>query len=84
MNELFTNFGLRYSGKYIKARQGPNTDIMRAIRISDSEPLIEHTSQQEEAPKNQSIAAEVVVSTRTPDYRAKYKSYAHFWCMERN
>jgi CRISPR-associated protein Csm5 len=77
MNELFTNFGLTYQGRQVKAEQGPNTDIMRAIHVSDSEPLIEKRIKHEgNRPtfKNLSVVNEVVISSRFPDYKAKYKA----------
>ena len=77
MDELFTNFGLSYQGREVKARQGPNTDIMRAIQVSDTEPLIEEKVQRQgKRPifRNLPVVTEVVVSSRFSDYRAKYRA----------
>lgn len=77
MDELFANYGLTYQGREVRARQGPNTDIMRAIHVSDSEPLIEKKIQREgRRPvfKNLPVVTEVLVSSRFPDYRAKYRA----------
>ena len=77
MDELFANFGLSYQGREVKARQGPNTDIMRAVQVSDSEPLIEEKVQRQgKRPffRNLPVVTEVVVSSRFPDYRAKYRA----------
>lgn len=77
MDELFANFGLTYQGQEVLTRPGPNTDIMRAIHVSDSEPLIEQKIQQEgKRPlfRNLPVVTEVIVSSRFPDYKAKYKA----------
>ena len=77
MGELFENFGLTYQGRSIRARQGPNTDIMRAIHVSDSEPLIEEKIERKGKPpifKNLPVVTEVVVSSRFPDNKAKYRA----------
>lgn len=77
MDELFSNYGLTYQGREVRTRQGPNTDIMRAIHISDSEPLIEKKIKREGRPpifKNLPVVAEVIVSSRFPDYKTKFKA----------
>ncbi|NEQ34738.1 MAG: type III-A CRISPR-associated RAMP protein Csm5, partial [Leptolyngbya sp. SIO4C5] len=77
MDELFSNYGLTYKGQNFKVRQGPNTDIMRAVSVSDSEPLIEEKIQREgKRPifRNLSVVNEVIVSSRFPDYQAKYRA----------
>lgn len=77
MDELFANFGLTYQGQEVRTRTGPNTDIMRAIHVSDSEPLIEQKIQREgKRPifRNLPVVTEVIVSSRFPDYKAKYKA----------
>jgi CRISPR-associated protein Csm5 len=66
MNELFCNFNLTYQGKRIQAKQGPNTDFMRAIHVSDSIPLAPRLRERPDKPPvklNQAIAAEVIVSS---------------------
>ncbi|NEQ47566.1 MAG: type III-A CRISPR-associated RAMP protein Csm5 [Leptolyngbya sp. SIOISBB] len=77
MDELFSNYGLTYQGRNARTRQGPNTDIMRAVSVSDSAPLIEERIQREgKRPlfRNLSVVNEVIVSSRFPDYRAKYRA----------
>lgn len=77
MRELFTNFGLTYQGRSVKTQNGPNTDIMRAVSVSDSEPLIEQKIEREgQRPtfRNLPIVAETIVSSRFPDYKAKYRA----------
>jgi CRISPR-associated protein Csm5 len=77
MRELFTNFGLTYQGRSVKHQIGPNTDIMRAVQVSDSEPLIEQKIEREGQRttfRNLPVVAETVVSSRFPDYKAKYKA----------
>jgi CRISPR-associated protein Csm5 len=77
MDELFSNYGLTYQGREVRTRQGPNTDIMRAIHISDSTPLIEKKVKREgKTPifRNLPVVAEVIVSSRFPDYKAKYRA----------
>lgn len=77
MDELFANFGLAYQGREVRVRQGPNTDIMRAVQVSDSEPLIEQKIERDgKRPtfNNLPVVAEVVVSSRFPDYKAKSRA----------
>ncbi|MEN8446878.1 MAG: type III-A CRISPR-associated RAMP protein Csm5 [Cyanobacteria bacterium J06555_13] len=77
MDALFSEYDLYYQNRKIKSRQGPNTDIMRAVQVSDSEPLIEQRIQPENRRpyfRNLSIVSEVVVSSRFADYRAKHRS----------
>jgi CRISPR-associated protein Csm5 len=61
----------------ISSRKGPNTDFMRALQVSDSQPLIEKqvvNRQQKKLLLNMAIASEVVVSSRFPNYQAKYRA----------
>ncbi|MEM8717426.1 MAG: type III-A CRISPR-associated RAMP protein Csm5 [Cyanobacteria bacterium P01_G01_bin.4] len=77
MDELFSNFGLSFQEREVKARQGPNTDFMRAIQVSDSQPLVERRVQREgKRPVffNLPVATETLVSSRWPDYKAKYRA----------
>jgi CRISPR-associated protein Csm5 len=77
MDELFTNFGLTYQGREVNTRPGPNTDIMRAVVVSDSQPLIEQKIErngQRPTFKNLPVVAETLVSSRFPDYKAKYRA----------
>lgn len=74
MDELFTNCSLR--GNLGRDRTGPNTDFMRAVQVSDCEPLIEERIERKGRPifRNLSVIVEVIVSSRFPDYRAKYRA----------
>jgi len=78
MDSLFTNFNLVYQGQLVSAKENsPNTDFMRAIHIADSNPLNTYTlknSQGKNIAYNNSIVAEVIVSSHTEDWKAKYKS----------
>jgi CRISPR-associated protein Csm5 len=77
MESLFSDFSLTYQDKSVNARPGPNTDFMRAIRVSDSEPLLEEkvtTAKGGVRFDNLSVVAEVIVSSRFPDYKAKYRA----------
>jgi CRISPR-associated protein Csm5 len=82
MDELFCNFNLTYQGKRIPAKQGPNTDFMRAIHVSDSTPLAPRLRERLNKPpvkQNQAIAAEVIVSShfegdRNGLKKAKYRA----------
>lgn len=74
MDELFTNFSL--NGNLGRDRTGPNTDFMRAVQISDCDPLIEEKVEKRGKPilRNLPVVAEVLVSSRFSDYRAKYRA----------
>ncbi len=77
MNPLFTDFGLTYQGRSIRCSQGPNTDFMRAIHVTDTAPLLERDVRLKtgKARKdNIALAVEVVVSSRFPNYNAKYRA----------
>jgi len=75
---LFTNFNLVYQGQPVSAKENSsNTDFMRAIHIADSSPLDRSTSKNSQGKNivyNNSIVAEVVVSSHAEDWKAKYKS----------
>ncbi|MFW9262348.1 type III-A CRISPR-associated RAMP protein Csm5 [Nostoc sp. CALU 546] len=76
MDSLFSEFSLTYQDRNSPGK-GPNTDFLRALKITDSEPLIESkikTKKGQEIPVNIPVVAEVIVSSRFPDYLAKYKA----------
>ncbi len=76
MDSLFSEFSLTYQERNFPGK-GPNTDFLRALKITDSEPLLESkikTKKGEEIPVNMPVVAEVIVSSRFPDYLAKYKA----------
>lgn len=80
MNDLFSNFDLHYQNqishsKYPKV--SPNTDFMRAIKVTDSNPLVEKKVKLKNGKigkRNIPIVAEVIVSSHFEDYKAKYRS----------
>lgn len=76
MNTLFSDYNLIYQGKSYRG-SSQNTDFLRALSVSDCQPLIERqitTKQGKSIPVNVPIVAEVIVSSRYPDYLAKYKA----------
>jgi len=75
MDTLFTDFSLQ--GSLGKDRNGPNTDFMRAVQVSDSQPLQEERIERpnrKPLPRNLPVAAEVIVSSRFNNYQAKYRA----------
>jgi CRISPR-associated protein Csm5 len=75
MNALFSDFELE--GDRSNVKTGPNTDFMRAIKVSDSEPLIERKvplANGKNRFENLPVTTEVLVSSRYSDYRAKYRA----------
>ncbi|MGI2903298.1 type III-A CRISPR-associated RAMP protein Csm5 [Tolypothrix sp. VBCCA 56010] len=74
--DLFSDFTLTYQDRVFTGRS-QNTDFLRALKVSDSEPLIERritTKQKKQIRVNFSVVAEVIVSSRFPDHLAKYKA----------
>jgi len=69
MNQLFCNFSLKDS--WNNNITGPNTDFMRAVYVSDSQPLLQRKV--EKRGLNRRVVAEVMVSSHFPDYKAKYR-----------
>jgi CRISPR-associated protein Csm5 len=77
INPLFTNYQLNYQNQTITTKQGPNTDFMRAVKISDSAPLLEKTVKLKSGNtrrNNIAIAAAVTVSSHFGDDKAKRKT----------
>ncbi|HLP89883.1 MAG TPA: type III-A CRISPR-associated RAMP protein Csm5 [Nostocaceae cyanobacterium] len=76
MNSLFSEFKLTYQNRNFFAK-GLNADFLRAIKVTDSQPLIEDkitTKKGQQIPVNIPVVAEVIISSRLPDYLAKYKA----------
>ena len=76
MNSLFSDFSLIYQGKTFSGTS-QNTDILRCLKVSDSESLIKTEvpgKTGKPIPINLPVVVEVVVSSRFDDYRAKYKA----------
>lgn len=77
MDRLFTDFELTYQGQPMNPRQGPNTDFMRAVQVTDGEPLLEErvvSKRGQTSFINLPVVAEVIVSSRLPDWKAKYRA----------
>lgn len=76
MDGLFSNFDLKYQGEKLSGKS-QNTDFLRCLKVSDSEPIIETrvTSKTgKKNPVNFCIVAEVIVSSKFSDNLAKYKA----------
>jgi len=74
MDSLFTEFEI---ADRENIRYGPNTDFMRAVKVTDSQPLSEETKTTKEGKKvifNLPLVAEVMVSSKLSDTRAKYRA----------
>lgn len=77
MDSLFTDFGLSYQGRSVNSKNGPNTDFMRALKVTDSQPLLEFkkvTKQGKNVFFNLPVVAEVIVSSHFRDDKAKYRA----------
>jgi CRISPR-associated protein Csm5 len=77
MDRLFSSFDLIYQGRAVEVREGPNTDFMRAVQVTDSALLIEEkstTAKGKTLIRNASIVPEVIVSSHFPDGKAKYRA----------
>jgi CRISPR-associated protein Csm5 len=77
MNRLFSSFDLIYQERAVEAREGPNTDFMRAVQVTDSTSLIEEKSTTAKGKltiRNAPIVPEVIVSSHFPDGKAKYRA----------
>jgi CRISPR-associated protein Csm5 len=75
MDSLFSDF--RLDDDRSDVATGPHTDFMRAIKVTDSEPLIEKKIPLKNGKHrfdNLPITAEVLVSSRYENYRAKYRA----------
>ncbi|MGB3205563.1 MAG: type III-A CRISPR-associated RAMP protein Csm5 [Crinalium sp.] len=76
MDRLFTDFDLVYQGKTVNSRKGPNTDFMRAVHVSDTEPLLEEKVEvkNQKVFINLPVVAEVIISSHFQDGKAKYRA----------
>ena len=77
MNSLFSDFTLKNKEYSPQTRTGPNTDFMRAIHVSDTEPLLKKTltlANGNRTTVNLPIVTEVIVSSHFEDNRAKYRA----------
>jgi CRISPR-associated protein Csm5 len=81
MESLFSDFSLTYQGRTAQLRNrsgnSPNTDFLRVLKVTDSEPLVEKTAKTKAGKPlalNVPVVAEVIISSRFPNYSAKYKA----------
>ncbi|HEY9865929.1 MAG TPA: type III-A CRISPR-associated RAMP protein Csm5 [Candidatus Obscuribacterales bacterium] len=77
MNSLFSDFTLKYQEYSPQTKTGPNTDFMRAIHVSDTEPLLRETLTLKNGNKstvNIPIVTEVLVSSHFENNKAKYRA----------
>jgi CRISPR-associated protein Csm5 len=77
MAQLFSGFNLVYQNNLVLGQTSPpNTDFMRAIQITDTEPLFKEKLNQrgQTIYRNVPVVAEVIVSSRFPDRKAKYRA----------
>ena len=73
---LFTDFDLIYQGKTVNSKKGSNTDFMRAVHVSDAEPLLEEKVEvkNQKVFINLPVVAEVIISSHFQDGKAKYRA----------
>jgi CRISPR-associated protein Csm5 len=78
---LFSDFSLTYQGRTAQLRNrssnSSNTDFLRVLKVTDSEPLLEKTVTTKAGKPlalNLPVVAEVIISSRFPNYSAKYKA----------
>lgn len=78
MEKLFSSFTLTYNGKPAPGKTSlPNTDFMRAVQVTDAEPLIEERVVNKKGQTvfvNLPVVAEVIISSHFSDWKAKYKA----------
>ena len=83
MDDIFEDFQLRYQDKDVVSKTGPNTDLMRAVKIWDSKPLVTRKVPLRKQPgkfirENIPVLAETIVSSYYPDRdrnrMAKYRA----------
>ena len=81
MDELFTNFSLQYKTddfqKTFEPKSQQNTDFLRALKISDSQPLIKKKIKLKNGKqvwRNVPVVSEVIVSSHFEDWNAKYRA----------
>ncbi|MGK7926278.1 MAG: type III-A CRISPR-associated RAMP protein Csm5 [Spirulina sp.] len=77
MSDLFEDFSLKYQQYSPSLRIGPNTDFMRSLHVTDSQPLSKKTLTNKKGKKqefNIPVVSEVVVSSHFPDGKAKSRA----------
>lgn len=76
MDSFFSDYSLTYQERNFRGTN-QNTDILRALQITDSQPLLEKSvtaKSGKKIPLNLPVVPEVIVSSRFHDYRAKYRA----------
>ncbi len=77
MDSLFSDFSLYFNNQKADVKSfSANTDFMRAVKVTDSQPLLESQKVNKKGKtlyKNLPVAAKVIVSSRFEDYNAKYR-----------
>lgn len=76
MNSFFSDYTLTHQNRTFSGNS-QNTDILRALHVTDSNSLLEKPATAKNGkkiPLNLPVVPEVIVSSRFPDYRAKYKA----------
>ena len=77
MDSLFSDFSLYFNNQKADVKSfSANTDFMRAVKVTDSQPLLEFSTVNKKGKtlyKNLAVAAKVIVSSRFEDYNAKYR-----------
>jgi CRISPR-associated protein Csm5 len=77
MDSLFSDFSLYFNNQKADVKScSANTDFMRAVQVTDSQPLLEFQKVNKKGKtlyKNLAVAAKVIVSSRFEDYNAKYR-----------
>lgn len=83
MKDLFSQNHLTYQSHSPEARQGPNTDFMRAIQVSDTPPIHRREVQKKGQTfiYNQAIVAEVMVISHFPNKKAKHRASIFAECL---
>ncbi|MEQ8463710.1 type III-A CRISPR-associated RAMP protein Csm5 [Coleofasciculus sp. E1-EBD-02] len=77
MDNWFGDYSLQHQGKEYNPKYIQNRDILRAVKVSDTSPLVKHTRKNKRGKKvgfNSPVVAEVIVSSHFPDWLAKYKA----------
>lgn len=76
IDNLFSNYTLKYQNKTYQTRSAQNTDFLRAVKVSDSKPLIKRSLKTRSGKKklfNSAVIAEAIISSHFPDWKAKSK-----------
>ncbi|MGB6300827.1 MAG: type III-A CRISPR-associated RAMP protein Csm5, partial [Rivularia sp. (in: cyanobacteria)] len=86
MDSFFSDYTLTYQDRTFSGTK-QNTDILRALHVTDSKPLLEKSRTLKNGKKillNLPVVPEVIISSRFADYRAKYRLPPVYVEMVRN